>query len=268
MEETFLEGLKNDFEFEVINPTTMEDKEEMMVQIPIANEIITERDEKPFNEVQKAQEVDKFEKNQQVLDKMEIIDENEPILKENVEQIVEVEEKKVTKPQDFMEIPIATNKEETQENTENKKVLTPEIIQKMDNLQEPKTPIMNKESGLIQMYKESCKDFSIPIPNSLIITMLEELKPEEIYCLDLSMNYLGNQGLLGFLKLIPHFKNCERIILKHNGIRDSGVKELLKVIQDCPNITSLDLSDNPIYSKDLFQETKLKELILKGTRIN
>lgn len=292
LKDEFLENLRSEFETE--NSVLPEQKEEMIVEIPIAKvqNILELEPKEPSNLVEEIKR-DELIENATNLDKMELIDQETQqestglggdtivITKEDEKNEVEIqkteetikslqvlEEKSTFQTNKTEMIDCTLNKEiETPKDDETNEVRTPENVQHPNDT-ESKENIHVNENDLINMFKKRCKELEIPQPNSFIITMLEELKPEEIYCLDFSMNYLGDSGLIALSDIIPSFINCERIILKNNGIRDSGVKSLLKVLDELPNITSLDLSFNPIYSKDLFKKCTLKELNLKGTRIN
>ena len=101
--------------------------------------------------------------------------------------------------------------------------------------------------SLQEIYEDSCRDEGVH-PNSTFFRLLPD-KPGVLLLqdsLDLHRNYVGNRGIVPVLAVIQRCPQIKRLILTENGLRNSAVEAICHMVAKHGSITSIDLSDNYI----------------------
>eukprot|EP00759_Apiculatamorpha_spiralis_P053724 PhF_6_TR632/c0_g1_i2/m.862 len=96
----------------------------------------------------------------------------------------------------------------------------------------------------IKLYHAQCKEMNLK-PNSGVIRLLAS-STSSFETLDLSANYIGDQGLLALLPVLNTMRTLKHLSLRDNGLRNGSVVELLKMLRTHPGLETLDLSHNKI----------------------
>lgn len=64
--------------------------------------------------------------------------------------------------------------------------------------------------------------------------------------IDLRRNYIGDKGMIPVLHVVQRCPGIKRLVVTENGLRNAAVEKICAVAGKHPGLTSIDLSDNYI----------------------
>ena len=101
--------------------------------------------------------------------------------------------------------------------------------------------------ALREVYEEGCVEYGVSA-NSALLNML----PDKVGValpgdtLDLSRNFVGDRGLTPVLGVVQRCPTLRTLVLSDNGLRNAAVRNITAALRTHPGVTALDLSDNMI----------------------
>eukprot|EP00164_Ancoracysta_twista_P008446 GFYU01012228.1.p1 GENE.GFYU01012228.1~~GFYU01012228.1.p1 ORF type:complete len:186 (+),score=52.25 GFYU01012228.1:189-746(+) len=134
-----------------------------------------------------------------------------------------------------------------------------------DESAEPETIGSQKNTVPVALkaYIQACSEYGVRINSG----MKKNFPPDEYYPdeYDFSRNMLGDETMKPLAKSLADVQ-IKNLKMPRQGIRNTGVDDLVKGIRDHPTITSLDLSGNNISStgaKALIQYAKYNKKVVR-----
>ncbi|CAG9573273.1 conserved hypothetical protein [Leishmania major strain Friedlin] len=126
----------------------------------------------------------------------------------------------------------------------------------------------------VALYRQFCAEEGCKANSAFLRYMQDRGGHFSLERLNLGSNYLGSKGLRPVIRMIDLCQTIVSINLENNGINNDAVMGLCEVLQRHVSITSLNLSHNPISvagGKRLLQlvedNPRITELLLNGTDI-
>jgi len=126
---------------------------------------------------------------------------------------------------------------------------------------------------LAATYTDRCQAHGVKT-NSVFLRSLPEDSPN-LTKIDLSLNFVGKNGLLPIIETAKTAPNLTTIVLRDNYIGNDILTTVLDILSGHPSLTALDLSNNPLShtsSKPLIAFLKANEgvtnLKVEGTLLN
>lgn len=99
--------------------------------------------------------------------------------------------------------------------------------------------------NFLEIYSHACNACGVR-PNSLLLKTLREQPAQPITHLQLADNYVGPRGFLALVPIIEKCQTLEVLDLRGNGLDNSSVIALCRVLRSHLGVHSIGLSRNPI----------------------
>lgn len=130
--------------------------------------------------------------------------------------------------------------------------------------------------SLKEVYEDQCKERQVHANSALLSTLPERqgvALPSDV--VDLTRNFLGDNGIIPFLQVIERTPTIRKVIFVENGLRNNSIKALCAIASKHAGLTSIDVSDNYISEgaglailKLLEENPKITEFKIRNTKID